>query len=240
MNSKPKTSSKAKIVHRSDPELLAQIKMLLGDPRHQDNPLREPLIRLLAHSEVQRRRVERLIKISDRYQNSLFELSESLRESSLHDQLTSLGNRRFLLDRLTEETERANRKNAPYTLIMLDVDLFKRVNDEFGHDAGDEVLCRIARAIEEALREYDHCGRWGGEEFLIILPETTLESASQVAERIRAGIQDLRFETSAISTTASQGMTAYRPEEVFAATISRADNALAKAKFLGRNRIEST
>ena len=238
MNTKPKAADKNKALRKSDPELLTLVKMLLGDPAHQDNPLREPLIRLLAHSETQRRRVERLIKISDRYQNSLFELSESLRESSLHDQLTSLGNRRFLLDRLAEETERANRKECPYTLVMLDVDFFKKVNDQFGHEAGDEVLCRIARAIEEALREYDHCGRWGGEEFLIILPDTTLESATQVTERIRAGIQELRFTTMEISVTASQGMTAYHPEEPFTVTIARADKALAKAKFLGRNRTE--
>lgn len=162
MNTKPKAADKNKTLGKSDPELLALVKMLLGDPAHQDNPLREPLIRLLAHSETQRRRVERLIKISDRYQNSLFELSESLRESSLHDPLTSLGNRRFLLDRLIEETERANRNGKPYTLVMLDVDFFKKVNDRFGHEAGDDVLCKIARTIEEALREYDHCGRWGG------------------------------------------------------------------------------
>ena len=238
MNTKPKAADKNKTLGKSDPELLALVKMLLGDPAHQDNPLREPLIRLLAHSETQRRRVERLIKISDRYQNSLFELSESLRESSLHDPLTSLGNRRFLLDRLIEETERANRNGKPYTLVMLDVDFFKKVNDRFGHEAGDDVLCKIARTIEEALREYDHCGRWGGEEFLILLPETTLEDAGQVAERIRAGIQDLRFDALDITVTASQGMTPYLPEEAFTATISRADNALSKAKLLGRNRME--
>ena len=125
-------------------------------------------------------------------------------------------------------------------MCIFDLDRFKSVNDRFGHAAGDKVLHRVAQLVKSQVRSTDYLFRWGGEEFLIILPETTLESASQVAERIRAGIQDLRFETSAISTTASQGMTAYRPEEVFAATISRADNALAKAKFLGRNRIEST
>ena len=159
----------------NDSCLLACIEALLAEPAHQSNALREPLARLLAYSEEQKRRMERLIKISDRYQNSLYEMSEALRGFSLHDQLTGLGNRRFLIDRLNEETERANRKNGQYSLAILDVDFFKQVNDRFGYDVGDEVLCRIARAIEEGLREYDHCGRWGGEEFLILLPDTSLE-----------------------------------------------------------------
>ena len=108
-------------------------------------------------------RLEKLARISDRYQNSLRELSETLKQASLHDPLTGLGNRRFLMERLTQETERANRKESPYTLGILDVDRFKAINDRFGHEAGDTALCAIAQAIAGALREYDVCGRWGGE-----------------------------------------------------------------------------
>ena len=224
----------------AEAELLPRIEILLAEPSHQDNPLREELARLLAHSRNQQRRLERLIKISDRYQNSLYELSEALRESSLHDPMTGLGNRRFLMDRLISETERANRNSNPYALGILDIDLFKSVNDCFGHDAGDEVLCKIARTIQEALREYDHCGRWGGEEFLIILPETPLEFARQVAERVRQSIQNLRFENFDIRITASLGLTIYQANEAFSTTITRADSALLRAKSLGRDRVEIT
>lgn len=186
----------------------------------------------------QLRRLEKLARISDRYQASLREMSETLREASLHDPMTRLGNRRFLVDRLNEETERANRKDAPYALAMLDIDLFKAVNDRYGHSAGDEALCKIARGIQQSVREYDHCGRWGGEEFLIILPETTLESALQIAERVRQEIGAMRHDFFAGRITVSLGLTLYQRGETYSATISRADTALLRAKAIGRDRVE--
>jgi diguanylate cyclase (GGDEF)-like protein len=186
----------------------------------------------------QLRRLEKLARISDRYQNSLRELSETLREASLHDPLTNLGNRRFLMDRLTQETERANRKSSPYTLGILDVDRFKTINDRFGHEAGDTALCAISRAITGALREYDVCGRWGGEEFLIMLPETPLDFSRQIAQRVCQDIKDIRFDFMEGSITASLGLSIYRTGERFADTLNRADAALLRAKANGRDRIE--
>ena len=188
--------------------------------------------------DKQLRRLEKLARISDRYQNSLRELSESLKEASLHDPLTGLGNRRFLMDRLAQETERATRKSAPYVLGILDVDHFKTVNDRFGHEAGDTALCAIARAIEEALREYDVCGRWGGEEFLIMLPETPLDFAIQIAQRVRQGIKNLQFDLMDIHISASLGLAVYRAGERFSETLNRADAALSHAKSAGRDRVE--
>lgn len=190
----------------------------------------------------QLRRLDKLARISDRYQNSLRELSEALKDAALRDPLTGLGNRRFLMERIKEETERANRKTAPYSLAILDVDHFKNINDRFGHEAGDTALCQIAQAIQAALREYDLCGRWGGEEFLIMLPETPLEFALQVAERVRLGIQALNFEfleQEEVHITASLGMTLYHPGEIYSETLDRADTALLQAKSAGRNRIET-
>lgn len=188
--------------------------------------------------ERQLRRLEKLARISDRYQNSLRELSETLREASLHDPLTGLGNRRFLMDRLTQETERANRKNAPYTLGILDVDRFKTINDRFGHEAGDTALCAIAQAMTRALREYDVCGRWGGEEFLIMLPETPMDFALQIAQRVCQEIKDIRLDFMEGRITASLGLSIYRPGERFSDTLNRADAALLRAKANGRDRIE--
>jgi diguanylate cyclase (GGDEF)-like protein len=251
-------------------DLVLQIQGLLVDPAHDNNPLRQPLVHLMACNQVhqtqlsrlirisdgyqslsrnhhetlesqyerQLRRLEKLARISDRYQNSLRELSESLREASLHDPLTGLGNRRFLMDRLTQETERANRKGAPYTLGILDVDKFKNINDCFGHDAGDSALCAIARAIEHALREYDVCGRWGGEEFLIMLPETPLDFALQIAQRVCQDIKAIRLDFFDGSISASLGLTIYHPGERFSETLNRADGALLLAKANGRDRIE--
>jgi diguanylate cyclase (GGDEF)-like protein len=257
-------------IDRPDAALIERIESLLAQAEHQGNPLREPLAELFEHSEGQRHRLERLVRISDgyqtlersdkqtlaeqydrqlrrleklarisdRYQNSLREMSEALKEASLRDQMTGLGNRRFLIDRLNEETERASRKDAPYALAMLDVDYFKAVNDRYGHDAGDDALCKIARCIEQAVREYDHCGRWGGEEFLIILPDTLLESALQVAERVRQAIRAIRHGFFDGQITASLGLTVYQPGETYSATISRADTALLRAKSIGRDRVE--
>ena len=188
--------------------------------------------------ERQLRRLEKLARISDRYQNSLRELSESLKEASLHDPLTGLGNRRFLMDRLTQETERATRKGTPYALGILDIDKFKTINDRFGHNAGDTALCAIARAIEHALREYDVCGRWGGEEFLIMLPQTPMDFALQIAQRVCQDIKAIRLDFFDGSISASLGLTIYRPGERFSEALNRADGALLLAKANGRDRIE--
>ncbi|MBP6598435.1 MAG: biofilm regulation diguanylate cyclase SiaD [Giesbergeria sp.] len=188
--------------------------------------------------ERQLRRLEKLARISDRYQNSLRELSETLKQASLQDALTGLGNRRFLMDRLTQEAERANRKQSPFSLGILDVDWFKTINDRFGHEAGDTALCAIAQAITRGLREYDVCGRWGGEEFLILLPETPMEFARQVAQRVCDEIKATRFEFMDERITASLGLSVYCPGERFSDTLKRADAALLRAKANGRNRIE--
>lgn len=186
----------------------------------------------------QLRRLDKLARISDRYQNSLREMSESLKVASLRDPLTGMGNRRFLMERLSEETERASRSTHPYTIGILDIDYFKSVNDLYGHDIGDQVLCQIGHCIEDTVREYDLCGRWGGEEFLIILPETPLSLALEVAERVRSHIAQLHHDRLSKTVTASLGLSQYRPGESYSAAINRADNALLQAKKLGRNRIE--
>ena len=142
------------------------------------------------------------------------------------------------MDRLAQETERANRKQAPFTLGILDVDWFKTINDRFGHEAGDTALCAIAQAIAGALREYDVCGRWGGEEFLILMPETPLDFAFQIAQRVAQSIKAIRLEFLDVPISASVGLSVYRLGERFSDTLNRADAALLQAKNRGRDRIE--
>jgi diguanylate cyclase (GGDEF)-like protein len=188
--------------------------------------------------ERQLRRLEKLSRISDRYQNSLRELSVALKDASLRDPLTGLGNRRFLMERLQQETERANRKGTPFVLGILDIDHFKCVNDRFGHEAGDTALSAVARAMEAALRDYDLCGRWGGEEFLIMLPETPLDQALQVAHRVCQNIKNIRFDFMDDHISTSLGLSLYRSGEPFTETLNRADGALLEAKSAGRDQVK--
>jgi diguanylate cyclase (GGDEF)-like protein len=188
----------------------------------------------------QLRRLEKLARISDRYQNSLRELSEALKIAALQDPLTGLGNRRYLMERLREESERVARKGSPYSLALIDVDHFKSFNDRFGHEVGDQVLCQIAQCLRAQIREYDLCGRWGGEEFLIILPQTDLAEAQPVAERALQAIKDIRLAQSGphVSLSASMGLSYLRKGEGYSETLKRADDALYRAKELGRDRLE--
>jgi diguanylate cyclase (GGDEF)-like protein len=186
----------------------------------------------------QLRQLEKLARISDRYQQMMRDLNLALNEASNRDVLTGLGNRRLLMDRLKEESERATRRGQGYTLAMLDVDQFKQVNDTHGHETGDRVLVAIANTLQAGLREYDLGGRWGGEEFLVLLPETSAADAMVVLERVRQNIADLavRTDSDAIQVTASIGLSQHIPGETFSLTINRADAALMEAKREGRNR----
>ena len=124
-------------------------------------------------------------------------------------------------------------------MAILDVDRFKSINDHYGHEAGDKALCAISEAIQNSLREYDLCGRWGGEEFLILLPDTPETHAWQVIERIRGNIKEMKLqlrENDIPDLSASLGLTLYRDGETFSDTINRADHALLEAKANGRNR----
>lgn len=185
----------------------------------------------------QLRKLERAARISDRYQDMMRDLNVALREASTHDHLTGLANRRMLVERLKAETQRAERQGHRYSLAMLDVDHFKQVNDVYGHDAGDRVLVEVAKAMQAGLREYDLCGRWGGEEFVILLPQTPSPDARSVLERIGQSIRNLRAPDGLprISVTVSIGIATYQSGETFSDTITRADEALLAAKRAGRD-----
>jgi diguanylate cyclase (GGDEF)-like protein len=186
-------------------------------------------------------RLRKLARISDLYQRGLLDLTEALRDASLKDPLTGLGNRRYLMDRLQEESTRALRTQMPLCIAILDVDHFKLVNDNHGHDIGDRTLCSIAAVFDDTLRDYDIVGRWGGEEFLILLPDTTLDSGFRIVERIRARIAELRIEddqhpeAGPVTLTASVGLSVYGENESISAAVARADDALLSAKRAGRD-----
>jgi diguanylate cyclase (GGDEF)-like protein len=166
-----------------------------------------------------------------------------LAEVSARDALTGLYNRWYVMEKIESEMNRSLRHGSPVALLMLDIDHFKRINDSFGHAAGDQVLKSFGQVLRESCRVYDVPGRYGGEEFCIILPETRIGSTTAVAERIRQRLAASRFDvgTDRVAITASigiAGMDADGGVVSSAALIERADRALYSAKNNGRNRVE--
>jgi two-component system cell cycle response regulator len=156
------------------------------------------------------------------------------------DALTALYNRRHTSATLDLEVARSNRYGSPLSILMCDIDHFKSVNDRFGHNAGDEVIRRVGRLLSENIRRIDLAGRWGGEEFLILLPSTKVLGAAVVAERIRDGIEALgAVEGGPDSFTVSIGVAEHERGKAAIELVERADKALYVAKQRGRNRVEA-
>ncbi len=165
-----------------------------------------------------------------------------LRRIAVTDGLTKLYNHRFLINSLIKEINRADRYSRKLSIIMMDIDYFKKINDNFGHLFGDTVLKKVSAIIKENIRKVDIAGRYGGEEFLIILPETNILPAFCLAERVRKGVEaydwNVLFDSKdKISITISGGV-AEMDEENYIALLKKADNMLYLAKDNGRNRIE--
>ena len=152
------------------------------------------------------------------------------------DILTGLPNRRFLQAQLGGEFERAERYGRTFSVALLDLDHFKRVNDTFGHAVGDKVLQEVARLLTGQARNLDTTGRWGGEEFLLLLPELPLGTAFEVAERFRQLVAEHPF-SHGHPLTVSLGVAEYRADEGLDGLLNRADTALYDAKTQGRNRV---
>lgn len=172
---------------------------------------------------------------------------EMMRRTSLIDTLTGVNNRRFLEQRIGEEVDRSQRNGEPLSCLFLDIDYFKRVNDTYGHQAGDYVLALVAGMIKKQLRSNDVLARYGGEEFVALLSNIPELMASDIAERIRKSIKDLAFNYNEveINITISIGLATYHPSrlasktsaEISSQLIHSADSALYVAKDKGRDRV---
>jgi len=191
--------------------------------------------------------------VSHRAMGLLYEVEASriqLHHLAIRDGLTHLYNRRFFMGRLDSEVERSWRTGRPLSVLMIDLDHFKAINDRYGHAAGDDVLERFARLLVRATRPYDLVARYGGEEFVALLPDASLEEAGVVAERIRMAIQGIRLssprgtegsetrgtEGSETRVTASVGVSGLGPPgDDPAEMLERADRATYAAKAAGRN-----
>lgn len=171
-------------------------------------------------------------------EKELQEAVEKTTRLSITDTLTGINNRLYIDQFLEEEIQRSQRYGNELSIIMLDIDDFKKVNDEYGHLVGDEVLMQFVSIISSMIRKTDVFGRWGGEEFFIISTETNMNSAMEMAEEIRSQIEAFSFNTAG-HKTASIGVSTYKENDTITTLVARADTALYKAKNEGKNRVSS-
>jgi len=164
-------------------------------------------------------------------------LVEELRELSTHDPLTGLANRRHFIQAFEEEAARTDRQDLPMSIIFLDLDFFKKINDTHGHQMGDTVLREVSRYMQRHCRTYDTAARWGGEEFVILLPADDETKAAACAERIRGGIAAGFSAKIPFPVTISAGVARYETGDSLERLTERADQALYRAKQTGRNRV---
>jgi diguanylate cyclase (GGDEF)-like protein len=204
----------------------------------------ELMARVKTHAELRNARLE-----LERYVAKLSEANEKLallvrhtEELAITDELTGISNRRYFLQRMLDEATRSKRTERPFCVAIIDIDFFKRVNDEWGHECGDYTLREVTDAIKASIREQDFVARWGGEEFTLLLPETTAPGAEVIAERIRTRIAETLFtygSNISFLLTVTIGVAQYNEAAGIDGSIKRADDALYAGKRLGRNRVVS-
>jgi two-component system, cell cycle response regulator len=186
-------------------------------------------------------RIKRLQDALEERERELLEVNEQLRYMSQTDALTGLDNRRQLNERIDEMFAHAKRLDEPFSLVMADLDKFKSVNDTYGHQAGDEVLKQLAAILREEAREIDRVGRYGGEEFMLLLPGAEPDDACAFAERVRNRIagHTFSFPGGTLTRTASFGVASWPHEKIREADdlVRSSDDALYVAKETGRNRV---
>ncbi|MBR1167527.1 GGDEF domain-containing protein [Bradyrhizobium liaoningense] len=169
--------------------------------------------------------------------NELKQAHARIEELAQIDELTGLLNRRYIMNALNEEISRAQRTSEPCSVVIIDLDLFKSINDRFGHPVGDEVLRTFAVALSANIRSVDRLGRCGGEEFLLILPNTPRDQALSVVDRLRQIVHDLNWEAVGVGlkVSMSAGIAQIAQSEAPEDILARSDAALYRAKDAGRN-----
>lgn len=176
------------------------------------------------------------IKEKERFAAELEKKNGILEKMAITDSMTGLYNHRTIIEILKKEITGARRYSQPLSILMIDIDHFKMVNDTYGHPYGDKVLIQISSIIKELLRDSDSAGRYGGEEFLVILPRADLKNAGITAERIRSKIEDLEWDADKLRVTISGGLATLESQNS-TSLIKQADNCLYQAKHNGRNQI---
>jgi len=191
----------------------------------------EVIARVRTH--VQLKKSKDLIR---QYYEELEKEKKLLEKMAITDDLTQIFNRGHILSRLNDEIKRSERHHGNLSVVMIDIDRFKLINDIYGHQTGDKVLKQIADTLKKSLRETDMLGRYGGEEFLAVLPETDLNNAFYAAERMRKKICELQWKEADLHVTISCGIAEFKIKEKDFELLRRADNLLYKAKAEGRDK----
>ena len=198
-----------------------------------------------SHAELEKRveqRTQELTESNTKLQAEILErerIAVLLEQTARTDYLTKLLNRRAMVDSLQQEVARVRRTGQSFSVVLIDVDHFKHINDTYGHDVGDEVLKRLSSMLNEAIREQDVVARWGGEEILLLLPNTTQAEALEQAERIRDKLHHYRLSGGGqvLAVTASFGVSEYRSGSSLEQVLKQADVAMYEAKMQGRDRV---
>jgi len=191
----------------------------------------EDVVRATIHDISEQRMLDRLVKERTK---ELYVKNQELEYLAKTDPLTGLNNRIRLDDTLKQELHRFRRYEHTFGAILVDLDNFKLVNDTFGHQVGDQVLIQVSKLLKKHCREVDTVGRWGGEEFLIITPETDLKGVNVIAENLRRNIES-HFFPEAATITASFGIATFRQDDSINKFLTRIDDALYESKDKGRN-----
>jgi len=183
--------------------------------------------------------IESLTKDALYQKNLALEAKNSLlNHLSKTDQLTGIANRRKIQEALEQEVERFLRDQLPFSIVLFDIDHFKKINDHHGHDTGDQVLAELARQIKSRIRRRDVFGRWGGEEFILLFPETSHAEASQIAEQLRSQIAQQTF-TKNLHVTLSCGVSEFQGDLSLQEVLIEVDQKMYQAKEQGRNRVQA-
>lgn len=194
----------------------------------------ELLMRINTHMELKKSR-----DLLEEKNKELMVAYEKIEHLALTDTLTGIPNRRNISNTMSKEASRCRRNGSTFALVMCDIDFFKKVNDTYGHDTGDYVLKTVAGIIQSNLRQQDIVSRWGGEEFLIVLPETGINDGMKVSEKLRKNIEETKMEFGGHSfgITMTFGVTIYENEVGLEKSIKKADDALYEGKQTGRNKV---
>jgi len=190
--------------------------------------------RVLTHLEIKQTR-DKLIKTNEELKIAM----ERLNLLAVLDPLTGLYNRRFFLTRLSEEIKRSSRTGSEFSLIMCDIDYFKKINDTYGHEAGDKALVSFSKTLSGTCRATDIIARWGGEEFLILAPETDEKASAVLAEKLRTAVENsiVKYNDLSFSFTITLGVGGFDLTKTAEQNISLVDAALYNGKYSGRNKV---
>jgi diguanylate cyclase len=215
-----------------------RFEKVIADRHLADTILLEEFTHLSDCNKKLLQRMNRISVENEQLKTELVNLVRSLDLASRIDGMTGLANRRDIMEKIDRESTRSHRHQHPFTILLVNIDDFKKVNDTHSYNTGDDVLVEIARVLSSCVRNEDICARWGGEEFLILLPETAAENSLPVANKILEAMSRTEFKANkpGIHITVSIGVCEHNPAQTVQECIARVHQALLQAKRGGKNR----